>query len=111
MMYHQKTKYLIEVSMRKDGELFPDGLQEPESNVKTIVRTMCQLLWESHGPERTSSPAALIKCTSRVPSTITWHHIIMIQKQDCNKINSISIGYSLLKESQTFAYKLLGLQE
>lgn len=70
----------MEISMGEDGKLLPNGLQESESNVKTIVCTMCLLSFEPHGTKRTSSFGTHIIGTSRVPSE-TAENIFKVMEQ------------------------------
>lgn len=62
---------MVEVSIRQDGELFFDGFQKPDSNIKTIVSSMSKLIWVSDRTERSSCLCMDIKRTSRMPSTST----------------------------------------
>lgn len=66
--------YLMEISMGDGRELLPDGLQQPKSNVETIVGSMSQLIVKPHCSEWTTSPRGAIECSSRVPSAIQITH-------------------------------------
>lgn len=59
----KKKKCLIEVSIRKDGEL-----------VNTVIGRMSLLVLDPHHPKWTSSLGALIIGANRVLPTVTIHH-------------------------------------
>lgn len=62
------VEYLIEVSVRKDRELFLDWLQEPNGDVKAVVGAVSKLLRVFNGSERTTGLRLLVKGPRRVPS-------------------------------------------
>nr|AFK38159.1 unknown [Lotus japonicus] len=61
------TGQLVEISIGQDGKLLLKRLQQPHSDVKTIVSTVSELSSVLHGSEGTTSLGLHIKGPSRVP--------------------------------------------
>lgn len=80
--------YLIEIIIRQDRKLLLDGLQESNSNVKTIVCIMSKLSRIPHRSKWTASFWLDIKSSSRMPSATTKLASIniYIRRNDHSKI-------------------------
>lgn len=66
-----RKKYLIEITIRDDGELLLDRLQKPDSNVKAVVGCMRLLTLVPHRTKGTSSLCATVISTSWVPPDLS----------------------------------------
>lgn len=67
-MFTPLPSHLIEISIWQDGELLLDGLQESDSNIKTIVCIVSKLSCMLHCSKWTTSLCLNIIGSSRMPS-------------------------------------------